>query len=294
LNTILKKLTDGASDVSALARSIAESGLRSVNEVFCGTKIFGALSVSSVEHLEYDETHYVLVPLLGKQRDFAIYTKRILPPETGATNSLPKARIFHVPDETGRELLERELIADIVSSRLDGDAGSSEFADTLEKVADQIDSETNKISGGLVLIGGAVAFVNPLLGVGIAAKGLLPSIGAKATKAGAEYVGSKLRGWNKSSATSKLQKNVSKEVRKLKPQIYSNPIVRSLDIIATTPETDLDPAFDRRNWVDGFESSHYYTVTTEAIREVYQEVLDSTDLEIYQKSHIHWIRSFIE
>jgi len=168
VNNLLKKLTDGASDAGTLARSIADSGLRSVNEVFRNMRIFGALSASSDENVEYDETHYVLVPLLGAQRKYAVYTKRILPPDTGVVNSLPKARIFHVPDETGREILERELIANIVNESLDFDAGSSEFADTLEKVADQIDSETSKISGGLMLIGGAVAFVNPVLGVGIA------------------------------------------------------------------------------------------------------------------------------
>ena len=294
MNSILKKLTERASDAGSLARSIAESGLRSVSEVFRGTKIFGALAASSGEDVEYDETHYVLVPLLGAQSDYAIYTKRVLPPDTGATNSLPKARIFHVPDETGKELLEQELVASIVRDRSGHDASSSELADMLEKVADQIDSETNKISGGLLLVGGAVALVNPLLGVGIAVKGLLPSIGAKASKAGAEYVGNKLRGWNKSSAISKLQKNASKEVRKLQPRIYSNPIVRSLEAIAANPETDYDPVLDHRNWIDEFESLHYYTVTSEAIQEVYQDVWEALDLGGYQESHIRWVRSFLD
>lgn len=294
MNSILKKLTDGASDASSLAHSIAESGLRSVGEVFQGTKIFGALSASSAENLSYDETHYVLVPLLGAQSDYAIYTKRVLPPDVGATNSLPKVRIFHVPDETGKELMEQELVASIVNDRRGHDIGSSELADTLERVADQIDSETNKISGGLLLIGGVAAFVNPLLGVGIAVKGLLPSIGAKASKAGAGYVGNKLRDWNKSSAISKLRKDASKEVRRLKPQIYTNPIIRSLEAITTNPETDLDPFFDHRNWVDEFESLHYYTVTSEAIQEVYQEAWGSLDLGAYQDSHIRWVRSFLD
>lgn len=294
MNAILKKLTDGASDASSLALSIADSGLRSVSEIFRNTKIFGAISASTVEHLEYDETHYVLVPLLGPQRDYAIYTKRILPPDIGATNSLPKLRIFHVPDVSGKELLDQKLIANIVSSKMDHHAGTSDLADTLENLANQIDAETNRISGGLILIGGAVAFVNPLLGVGIAAKGLLPSIGSKVSKAGAEYVGNMLRDWNKSSATSKLQKDASSEVLGLKPRIYSNPVIRSLEAIATNPETEFDPFFDRRNWADQFESLHHYKVTAEAIREVYEEHLPSVDLAAYQEPHIQWIRSFLE
>ena len=46
----------------------------------------------------------------GEEGAFAVYTKRVLPPDTGPTNSLPKARIFHVPDESGMAAIERELI----------------------------------------------------------------------------------------------------------------------------------------------------------------------------------------
>lgn len=293
MNDLLKRLADRASDAGALARSITASGVQSVSEVFGITRIFGALTATSAEQAEYDETHYILVPLLGVQRRYAVYTKRILPPDTGATNSLPKARIFHVPDETGRKLIEQELVENLVIERIDPKSSSSEFADTLEKVADQIDKETSKISGGLLLVGGAVACVNPVLGVGIAVNGLLPSIGAKASKASAEYVGGKLRNWNRSSSESKLRKSASEEVRRLKPTIYPNPILRSLDAIATNPRTDFDPAFDRRNWFDQFESFHYYTATAEAIHEVYQGWFESIDLGAYQASHIQWIRSFL-
>ena len=294
MDTILKKLTEGVSDAGVLARSITESGLRSVNEVFRGTKIFGALSAASDENVDYDETHYLLIPLLGGDKDYAIYTKRILPPGIGDTNSLPKARIFHVPDETGKELLEQELTASIVSDRLSHDAGSSELADMLEEIADQIDNQTSKLSGGMLLIGGAVAVVNPLLGVGIAAKALLPSIGAKASKIGADYVGGKLRNRNKSSALNKGQKDAKNEVRKLKPRIYSNSIIRSLETILTNPQTDFDPVLDHRNWADNFQPAYHYVVTVEAIREIYKDAWDSLDLSGYQESHVNWVGSFLE
>ena len=294
MNTILQKITEGASDAASLAKSVADSGLRSVNEVFQGVKIFGALSATSTEHVDYDETHYVLLPLLNKEQGYAIYTKRILPPDIGVTNSLPKARIFHVPDETGKELLEQELVAGIVRSKQDGSEGTSDIADILEQVAELIDRETNKISGGLVLVGGVAAIVNPLLGVSIIAKGLLPSMSAKASKVGAEYIGSKLRDRSKSVTASKLQRNASSEVKKLEPKVYANPIIRSLEAIASNPATEFDPAFDHRNWVDEFELTHYYGVTVEAIREIYQESENSLDLSIYQEVHCNWIKSFFE
>ena len=101
---------------------------------------------------------------------------------------------------------------------------------------------------GLVLVGGVAAIVNLLLGVSIIAKGLLPSMSAKASKVGAEYVGKRLRDRSKSAAKSKLQRDASSEVKKLEPRVYANPIIRSLEAIATNPATEFDPAFDSRNW----------------------------------------------
>jgi hypothetical protein len=294
MNSLLKKLAGSAADAGSFVRSLADSGLRSVNEVFRGTKIFGALSASASEQAETDETHYVLVPLPGAEREYAIYTKRILPPGTGVTNSLPKARIFHVPDESGKALLERKLIDRLAKERLDQNAGSSDLADTLDKVADQIDRQTDKISGGLLLIGGAVALANPLLGIGIVVKGLLPSIGAKATKAGADYFGGKLRARNRATAESDAKEDAAKEVGKLKPQLYENPVIRSMEAIAANPATDFDPVLDQRNWIDEFKSLRHYEVTAEAIREVYTEILNTGGMAGYQDTHIRWIRSFAD
>jgi hypothetical protein len=294
MNPILKKLSDGAADAGSLARSIADSGLRSVNEVFMNMRIFSALTASSAENTEHDETHYILVPLPGTQGKHAVYTKRVLPPDTGAVNSLPKSRIFHVADEAGKTHLEQQLIANLVSDRSVQTSANSELADTLDKLADQIDGEIDKISGGLILIGGVVALVNPLLGVGIAAKALLPSIGAKASKAGAGYVGNMIRNWNLTQAQSKLRKEATTEVRRLKPVIYPNPVLRSLDAIVTNPNTDYDPAFDRRNWIDHFEPPHYYLATVEAIQEVYKTSFDFKETGIHQQSHVSWIKSLLD
>ncbi|MDQ8189029.1 hypothetical protein [Roseibacillus persicicus] len=294
MNELLQKLTERASDAGELAKSLTESSLKSVNEVFRGTPLFGALSATATENAEFDETHYLLVPLWGSERAHAIYTKRILPPDIGATNSLPKLRVFHVPDEAGKELLEQELIQQAVSEKAQTVTGSSEFADLLDQVADQIDNETQKLSGGLLIIGGAVALVNPLVGIGIAVKGLLPSVGAKASKAGAGLIGNKLRDWNKQTSLSKARKESSRQVRKLKPQLFTNPLIRSLEAIATEPGTSFDPSFDPRNWIDQFERPHYHLLTEEAIREIYRDHLPTANLTNYQQSHLEWVRSIID
>ena len=293
MDQFLKKLTEGAENASALASSITQSGLKSVNEAFRGVKLFSSLSSSADEYVEYDETHYLLIPLIGSERQYAIYTKHLLPPDTGTVNSLPKQRIFHLPDANGKELLEQELLNKLLTERGDSETGSSDLADSLEKIADQIDSESEKITGGLLLIGGAVAIVNPIMGVGIAAKALLPSISTKATKAGAEFIGNKLRSWNKSSAISKLKKDASQEIKKLKPKIYTNQIIRSLEAIVSNPNTEFDPFTDQRTWPDQFQPSHYYSMTQEAIKEIYSDSWDKLDLTNVQPSHLEWVKSFI-
>lgn len=294
MDKFLKKLTNSAENASALASSITESGLKSVNDVFRGIKLFGSLSSSVDEHVEYDETHYLLIPLIGMEKQYAIYTKRLLPLDTGAINSLPKQRIFHLPDANGKKLLEQELVANMVAKRTNDKTGSSDLADSLEKLADQIDNQTDKITGGLLLIGGAVAIVNPIMGIGIAVKGLLPSVSTKASKAGAEYIGNKLRNWNKSSALSKLNKDASQEIKQLKPKIYTNEVIRCLEAIASNPTEDFDPFTDKRTWPDQFQPSHYYPITLEAIQEIYSNSWDKLNLNNTLPAHTQWVKSLIE
>jgi hypothetical protein len=58
VNNLLKLLVDGASDAGSLARSITDSGLKSVSEVFHRVTIFGSLSATETTDAVYDETHY--------------------------------------------------------------------------------------------------------------------------------------------------------------------------------------------------------------------------------------------
>ena len=292
MNQHLEHLAKGASDVTSFARALGESGLRSASDLFKGVQLFGALNASEEEGLEFDETHYFLVPVIGSNVGSAIYTKRILPLGYGASNSLPKKRVFHVPDATVKELLERELVANLVEQRHDEESAHSEVADRLEALANKIDCETNKVTGGLVLIGGVVAIANPLLGVGIAAKALLPSLSAKVSKMGVDLVGAKLRDFKKSKIRAKVEKGACKEVRKMKPELFVNPILKSLDAIALQPNSDFDPAMERENDADSFEHARYYQATSEAVCEVYRANWKELDLRDYQVKHRKWIESF--
>ncbi len=290
MNEFLEKLVARASSGVEYGKVLTESGVKSVREMVGKVNLFGALAANSTKEVEFDETHYVLVPMLG-EGGHAVYTKRVLPEGVGGENDLPKRRVFHVPSLKGQDIIEQELVRQLMGERFDPHQAGSDFADRMDEVADRIDRETARISGGLILIGGVVAVANPLLGVGIAAKALFPSVTGVVTKSGMGYLSGKIRGFRKRSHESTLEKVAKKEVKRLKPEIFENGILHLLAEVVTGTDSKIDPALDRRAWVDSFESVYLYDLTLEAIREVYEEgELD----EIVNESHREWVRRLLE
>ncbi len=290
LNAFLNKLSSSAADAGSFAKGLVESGVRSVSEAFRGIPLFRSLDAHASADLERDETHYLLVPV--GEGAYSIYVKRALPPDVGASNSLPKARLFHLPDSAAREELERKLVEMLAGEKGDEGGGESEFGDTLEGLADQFDKAADEISGGLLVIGGMVAIANPLLGVGIAAKALLPQIGTKAAKSGAGLVASKLRDRNAAKAAAKAGREAEKEVEKLKPQLFTNPLLRRLEIELTNPDAAVDPALDHRAWPDQFPAARHYEITVEAIREVYADALGA-GMASGGDRHLAWLEEVV-
>ncbi|MEM7600444.1 MAG: hypothetical protein AAF357_03390 [Verrucomicrobiota bacterium] len=195
-----------------------------------------------------------------------------------------------MPDESAEQLLRQELIREFADKNQHREEPESPLANKLAKVGDLIDEESSRVSGGILLIGGAVAFVNPIAGAGIALHSLIPAIGGKMSKLGGNYLAERIRRQNRKSDESKRLKESSKEVRNLRPKIYTNPIIRSLESIKRNPQIDYDPFLDRQNWPDSFEKSHYFEVTREAICEVYAG--ETNDSASWQDFHLAWIRSF--
>ena len=150
MDKMVKKLVETATDAGGLARSFLDTGLRSASEVIRGIRVFGSLTASSVAELDFDETHYVLVPLLNG--GYAIYTKRVLPAGIGDTNSLEKKRVFHLPDKSGKKLLEQELVKDLAQKEMSESGLPADLATHLETLAARIDAETAKTTGGILLI----------------------------------------------------------------------------------------------------------------------------------------------
>lgn len=285
MNDLLKRLAESANDVGSFTRSLAEKGIRSVRGGWERLPLVGSLSALSAKDVDRDETHYVLVPRPRGQ--WSLFTKRVLPEGIGATNSLPKARIFHVPDEAALEAIEERLVeASVLSRRQDSEESAG---DRLEAMAEEFDAAANGVSGGLLLIGGAVALANPVVGVGIAISALLPAISSKVAKAGAEAMSERLR--NRQEA--RMTRDAEGEVRRMKPEIFENPVLASLDVIFTPGNESYDPFLEIGIVVEAFDQFRYFQVTMEAIREVYAPDLKGEGDRLSPEQEA-WIRNLAE
>jgi hypothetical protein len=130
----------------------------------------------------------------------------VLPEGVGPKNELPKRRVFHLPSGVSEERLEELLEQQIAGRKLASAEKGSDLADRVDEIAAEIDAKSNLVTGGLLLIGGAVAIANPVVGVGIAAKALLPGVGGVLSKFGAKALGGALRGHKESKVEKEAEK----------------------------------------------------------------------------------------
>ena len=256
MNESLKGLLEKAKSAGDLAESLAKEGLQNVSSAWQGVGLFRSLSALSVADLEKDETHYLLIPFLGKEpgaSHFVLFSKRVIPEGHGATNSLPKERIFHLPDLSAEERLREQLTRTIVDlNQKEEGAGVVGLADRLEALAEQVDRETEKLSGGFLLVGGLTTLINPIAGVGMIASGVVPAITGKLAKSGAAAAGGQLRDWSQKRTNQKKEKAARGEVAKLKPQVFVNPILKELEAALTNPTGREDPLLEGKGLEEGF------------------------------------------
>ena len=154
----VRSVTDKATDELAVGYSI-------VKEKVNGLPIFISLEKSEkYDDIQYDEKHYFVIPYQLSEYKFALHTMRCLPNSVPEINNLPKRRIFHFPNERSEVMLKeylRQSAEEIVRDR------SKDNPNSLEYLANEIDSLDKKLTYGMLLVGGLAAIVNPLLGAGI-------------------------------------------------------------------------------------------------------------------------------
>lgn len=273
MNPTLKKLVESASDAGALAKSLKESGLAFVQGKAGGFQFSGSLFGIASESAEFDERHYVLVPLASETSgpgSFAVYAKRVVPsPDRVDASKLETKRVFHVPDEAAVPALEGRLLARAVrENTLPPD---SALADGLERFAEEIDQSIERVSGGLIVAGGTVCAFNPVLGLGIALPGLLGVIGGKGMKVGFEKLGERTRLQRRESARRRFEKAARKDAAQARTETVASPLLRALARLLSHSGESYDPFFDESTWADRCETPRHFRIAAEAICAIHAE-----------------------
>jgi len=190
MQNFIKKGLDAVRSVADKTSEELVSSYSIVKEKVNGLPIFISAEKSNKYHGEqYDEKHYFVIPFELSEHKFSLHTMRCLPNGVPEINNLTKRRIFHFSSEHSEEMLKsymHQSAEDIVTEKNKGNPSS------LESLANQIDYLDKKLTYGMLLVGGLAAIVNPLLGAGIAAKALLPSVGSIINKYGLRPSGEKL------------------------------------------------------------------------------------------------------
>ena len=238
-------------------------------------------AVNTPNATRYDEKHYFLVPFRLSETGYTFYSMRVLPESVPPINNLPKRRIFHFPNEHGEQLMVAMLQAQVREEytevqRPQGDTLGNRLVD----IANEIDKVDSKVTNGMLLIGGLVALVNPLIGAGIAAKALIPGVGAALYKYGLRNLGEK---WNENQLKEEIQNAERKVLNEFKGSDTChilNPILSQLELALNTEKFEYGPsalgifsgaAFDH----DGIRMMQ---LTCTAISNTYQDLIKNKKL----------------
>lgn len=270
-------LNKGASRLKA----VADDALSSVSEKWTLFKetINELPILASLERtknsapVQYDEKHYFVIPFRLSEVGVSLHTMRCLPHGVPEVNGLPKRRVFHFPNEHSEEQI-RELLLEEGRELVRQAAGNKKH--TLEELANDIDRIDKKLTYGMLLVGGAAALVNPVVGAGIAAKAILPGAGSLLNKYGLRPLGEKL-----------TKKQVAKELADVEQKILSdfghsstlqviNPILEELELALKTTECEHDPLIDfdmGRLDIHELDGTRWRELTEKAIYHVYKECL---------------------
>jgi len=229
---------------------------------------------SSDDDLEYDEKHYFIIPFKLSDVGFSLHTMRYLPESVPEVNDLPKRRVFHFPNEYYEGSLRQHMLD---SARELVVEESGDHLNTLEKLADDIDTLDNKLTYGMLLVGGLTALVNPVAGVAIAAKAVLPGASTLLTKYGLRPAGKKLN-------QSQLNKQIKEAEAKVLEQFSGsstikvvNPILQELEYALSTTVEQHDPLVDPNlssGSIPELNGEHWRSLTERAVYHVYKEVYE--------------------
>lgn len=216
--------------------------------------------------VKYDEKHYFVIPDMDSACKFTLHTMRHLPVGVPEINDLKKRRIFHLPNSQYEPLLYEKIMHD-VENRLSKKALKEK--NSLEKIADELDNLDNKITGGMLLIGGLSSFVNPAIGISIATKAIIPGMAGILSKYGIRPLGEKISKSQVDSAIRKAEKKLKNEFSESDTITFINPILMELVLLLESNKNlnQVIPDSCHLEW----NTSHWETLTKKAVLDVYND-----------------------
>lgn len=250
------------------------SGLDVVKGFIGDVPVLMSLERTSDKDTQYDEKHYFVIPFKTSEVGFTLHTMRYLPSAIPEVNDLPKRRVFHFPNEhhegSLRELMKRSAKSIVVEKTVDQ-------KNALTTLADDIDAWDNKLTYGMLFVGGLAALVNPLLGAGIAAKAVLPSVTGMLTKYGLRPIGEKLDQSQLKQQIKEAQAYVTEQFSGSDTVKVVNPILQELERALNTTAEQHDPLLHANlacGSIPELSDEHWRVLTERAVHHVYQDTYE--------------------
>ncbi|ABC29008.1 hypothetical protein HCH_02180 [Hahella chejuensis KCTC 2396] len=255
--------------LSNLMSSVDEQYQR-VKESIGKLQLFSSSQTAPSLYEDVDEKHYFIVPFRLAEQGYVLHTMRVLPPGVPPLNSLPKKRIFHAPSNCSREMIQQLIVEPMLAETPPPKDGSA-FGQYLKEVANNIDRVENKVTGGLLLVGGLVAIINPVTAVAIAGHALLPTL----AKYGLNSAGKKLNALNAEKEVELARTKLLKEFSETGVEYVENPILTELVLALSTSVEEHDPAtFDlQQHHFNNRDNAKLIHLTCACIYDVYADLL---------------------
>lgn len=270
VDAVTKIYSVGSDAVDHVVKQLSE-GASSLSTMFQGLPLFASIA-HDASSSDYDEQHYFVIPFKMAEPGFALYTIRNLPKAIPEVNDLPKKRIFHFSDMANEAVLRNFLINEakaVSSTRHEGDKSG------LETLADDLDALNSKLTYGMLFVGGMAAIFNPALGVGIAAKALIPGIGSLLMKYGLRPAGEKVTKYQLEKRVRAAETEIKSSFKAAETICVVNPLLAELELALKTTEAEHDPLVGpsiSSGTLPELANSPWRNLTIKAMYDVYKDV----------------------
>jgi len=294
MKEFLKKGFDSARSVVDKTSEEIESGYSTLKEMVNGLPILSSIEKSSkYSGQQFDEKHYFVIPYELSDYGFALHTMRCLPDSVPDINNLPKRRVFHFPNEHSENMLKKYMLESAENLILER---SENTPNTLESLANDIDSLDKKLTYGMLVVGGIAAIANPIVGATIAAKALLPSVSGVINKYGIRSSGKKLKEYQLGKSLKESEAYIDNEFKGSNTLQIINPILQELELLLRTNESQHDPLIDpdlSMGSIKELDGERWRELTDVAICHVYQDVYHTAKLHSKAKlgpEDLRWLK----